>query len=539
MRARAGCFVVVSALLVWGCSSTTPPPLRNTDDPAPAMHLTDLEGRLDVPDGPGAPPRCSDPVLRTRSIERFLDDNGKEFDLGVIELSDDGHVYNFIQEEKVLQRLREVALGGSGKAVDVTKSPGAVVLTFVHGWHHRAKVCDNNLACFRRVLQTLSQANERPVFGVYIGWRGDSLHGKASVLTFFDRKNTAQNIGHEGGREVLLKLDEEYRSLNDTIKNGTAHPVTMVTAGHSFGGALVYSAVEAALVRELPNPDGRGSVHVVGKFGVKCGDQTIRPIRPGIGDLVVLVNPAFEASRYEQFAADVTAPGVYSKKQMPVLLTVASEADSAVKTAFPAGRIVYFSIFPWRYRQMSDIIGAGHYDPQTTHDLVVADNSGKEIHPGPLKAVTPPEADQKTIDRCHLDIKDEHDYATCACEYPVPTNLAILDAQKNVPPLTLSGGAVRTTPDEMIVLKSRQSGWDTHAPFIVARAAPDIISQHSDIYTPRFVTFLAAYIKEFLTQEFLTQAVTDKPGSNNAPCSAVASFRGAEGGYGKSVASDH
>jgi len=35
-------------------------------------------------------------------------------------------------------------------------------------------------------------------------------------------------------------------------------------------------------------------------------------------------------------------------------------------------------------------------------------------------------------------------------------------------------------------------------PFIVARAAPDIISQHSDIYTPRFVTFLTAYISEFL-----------------------------------------
>src|SRR5206468_7514422 len=143
-----------SGLLVWSCSSTTQPPLRNVEEPAPPMHLTDLEQRRPVADGKGGM-ECSDPVLRGRSIERFLDDRGKEFDLGVIELSDDGHVSDLIQEEKVLQRLRDVALGGSGKLVDVTKSPGAVVVTFVHGWHHRAKVCDNNLACFRRVLQAL------------------------------------------------------------------------------------------------------------------------------------------------------------------------------------------------------------------------------------------------------------------------------------------------------------------------------------------------------------------------------------------------
>jgi hypothetical protein len=480
------------------------------------MRLIDLEARRDVPDGRGGM-RCSDPVLRSRSIERFLDDQQKEFDLGVIELSDDGHVSDLIQEEKVLQRLRDVALGGSGKGVDFTKSPGAVVVTFVHGWHHRAKVCDNNLACFRRVLQALSQSERRPVFGVYIGWRGESLHGKASVLTFYDRKRTAHNVGREGGREVLLKLDEAYRNLNATINNGMKHPVTMVTAGHSFGGALVYSAVEGALVRELRNLEGVGSVHAVGKRAAKCGDQYIRPIRASIGDLVILVNPAFEARRYEYFAADLTTPGIYSRNQLPVLLTVASEGDTAVKLAFRAGRMLYFTVHPWQYQGLSDIIGAGHFDPQTTHDLVVADNSGKEIHPGAQQAKEPAEADQATIARCNLDVVHQRDYATCACEYPVPPNLAAaFDRPADAPQLTLAGGAVRTTPDEMIVLKSRRTAWDPHTPFIVARAANDIISQHSDIYTPRFVTFLAAYISEFLQQ-----AAKVDPGSAEAPCSAV------------------
>jgi hypothetical protein len=52
----------------------------------------------------------------------------------------------------------------------------------------------------------------------------------------------------------------------------------------------------------------------------------------------------------------------------------------------------------------------------------------------------------------------------------------------------------------------------------VARAAPDIISQHSDIYTPRFVTFLTAYISEFLKA-----AAKIDPATADNPCSTVAS----------------
>ena len=498
---------VVAALFVWSCTHTTPPPLRGVENPAKPIVLADLENRKPIP----GVTDCPDVLLRGRSIERFVDGSGtKEFDVGVIELSDDGHVSDFEQEEKVFKRLHDFAVAGNG----------AVVVTFVHGWHHGGKVCDNNMACFRRVLKALSEADPRPVFGVYIGWRGESLHGKASVLTFYDRKRTAHHVGHEGGRQVLQRLDAIYRELNATIHNPrTSHPVTMVTAGHSFGGALVYSAVEGALVGEVRKLHGKGSDEAVGKRAVTCGNETIRPIRPGIGDLVVLVNPAFEARRYDQFAADLTTPGVYAPNQLPVLLTVASEADSAVGVAFPAGRSLYCVGLFWRCHGLSDIIGAGHYDPQTTHDLIVEDDSGKEIHPGALVAQEPPPADADTAKRCGLRVEEEHDYATCACEYPLPENLAeALNPPPGSPKMTLAGGAVRTKPGELIALKSRMPGWDPHAPFIVARATGDIISAHSDIYTPRFVTFLTAYIAEFLKA-----ARNIDPDTADNPCSAVAS----------------
>ena len=101
----------------------------------------------------------------------------------------------------------------------------------------------------------------------------------------------------------------------------------------------------------------------------------------------------------------------------------------------------------------------------------------------------------------------------------MPQNLAAaINPGPNAPQLTLAGGAVRATPEEMIVLKSRTQNWDPHAPFIVARAAPDIISQHSDIYTPRFVTFLSAYISEFLQA-----AQNIDPEKADDPCSTVVS----------------
>ncbi|MEA2328844.1 MAG: hypothetical protein QOE68_3803, partial [Thermoanaerobaculia bacterium] len=234
-----------------------------------------------------------------------------------------------------------------------------------------------------------------------------------------------------------------------------------------------------------------------------------------IGDLVVLVNPAFEASRYQEFADDENTPGRYADGQLPVLLTVASEGDSAVKVAFPAGRALYFALHPWRLRSKSDIVGAGHYEPHTTHDLVVSDNFENYVHPSAELRPKTEEADEETIKRCHLNIK-EGDVATCKCEYDVPELLAA--TQQNAS-LQLTSGYVRTQTNEKISLRPRKPR-DPHSPYIVARVVPEIISQHSDIYTPRFITFLTAYISEFLKQ-----ASRVKPGSIDdvepSPCAAL------------------
>lgn len=436
---------------------TSTDPMRDLHDPISAVNLEVLEKREDIAG------RCSDLILRDQSIERWKNNKGGEFTLGVIELNDKGEFAVKGQEQKVLDELRATAMA----------SHGALVVTFVHGWHHRPKVCDNNLACFRRVLRALSDSSVRPVFGVYVGWRGDSWL-KPSLVSFWDRKSTAHGIGQKSGHDVLVRLNEEYERLNKEL-DPAGHPVTMVTIGHSFGAALVYSAIENTLASE-PN----ATTHTFA----------------GMGDLVVLVNPAFEAHRYRKFAEEVRRHRA-ANDQLPVLLTVASEGDWAVKYTFPIGRSLYFITHPWAFGGKDDVIGAGHYAPQVTHELRLIDARGQVVE----KAEQPPKphtlkATGKVKEQCDLH---EHDLATCMCEYIVPDNLADALQGDHQSLVTESSGIIVISDNERVELRHDPS-IDPHAPFIVARASVDVIPGHNDIYTPRFVIFLTGYIRSYLNE---------------------------------------
>ena len=97
------------ALSLSACKLTTPPPLRNTQVLPSAIALDTLETRGDARDANGNPV-CADLLFRQTSLERFVDRNGKEFNLGIIEISDNGHVADDVQKEMVLAKLRHVAL---------------------------------------------------------------------------------------------------------------------------------------------------------------------------------------------------------------------------------------------------------------------------------------------------------------------------------------------------------------------------------------------------------------------------------------------
>jgi len=481
--------IVVLSVALSGCQYTSHIQYRASNGPAPAMKVEDLEKRNDVPDGSGTT-QCAELLLRDHSVEKFTAPNGEVFTIGVIELSDDGTLKNPEQSNVVFEEMQRVARGGAAASAN---SPGAVIVTFVHGWHHRAKTCDENLSCFRRTMEGLvmrkgDRQNQGPVFGLYIGWRGESIRNDPySAMTFYGRKSTAHHVGSLGGKDILLRLDKVQRALDSEVRNATGgqHFVNLVTVGHSFGGAFVYSAFES--LRSPENPANAAPA---------CNG--VKPVRQGIGDLVVLVNPAFEAWRYRAFADDLAKPGTYSPEQHPVLLTVASEADQAVGKAFPAGRTLWLLWHPnaWGHGR-AQVDGLGHYAPYTTNRLVF-EGSG-EPTPPPSPVLT----DQKQIDDCKLEkeIKNDLVRAQCDCSYKV-----------------YSQGIANMTPSALPRLEPAVG----NVPYVVARAPGKLISGHNDIYNPNFVVFLIRFINQSLQGPGMP-----KPAGAAAPCTTASLRQGA------------
>ena len=101
--------------------------------------------------------------------------------------------------------------------------------------------------------------------------------------------------------------------------------------GHSFGGALLYSAVATSLNGSV----GEAIQKATGATAVQANQATRQrmlanvqpvtsnlPVRvPTAGDLVILVNPAMEASRFANLTQ--TRNLRFDTKQMPIFMTVA------------------------------------------------------------------------------------------------------------------------------------------------------------------------------------------------------------------------
>ena len=92
----------------------------------------------------------------------------------------------------------------------------------------------------------------------------------------------------------------------------------------------------------------------------------------GFGDLVILLNPAFEASFYKSFqtlirpggSADQAVPREsFAVTQEPLMSTLSAKNDLATRIAFPIGQTIAFDASTIRRTTL------GNYQPALTHSL--------------------------------------------------------------------------------------------------------------------------------------------------------------------------
>ena len=305
-----------------------------------------------------------------------------EYRLGFVEYDDQGQLRDPGQVEKVLGEYQRLAGG-----------PDDVLLvSFVHGWHHSAAPEDSNIQSFRKMLRDISIMEEigsrqqkrtkRKILGLYIGWRGDSISVPyLNSVTFWDRKATAHDVGTQGVTEVLLRL-EEIVNVKKGIEQEVPPPLTsrLVVIGHSFGGAVVYTSLQKILLD---------------RFIDSRAGKTFQGDAQGFGDLVVLMNPAFEAIRFSALY-DLSQRGCrrYFSTQLPKLAILTSEDDYATRYAFSVGRALstLFESHTSLDRHYCDRPGSqgmqsmrinegeadrnavGHFEPYLTHRLKASDD---------------------------------------------------------------------------------------------------------------------------------------------------------------------
>jgi hypothetical protein len=286
------------------------------------------------------------------AIQEYADPASQDaaYTLGFVEFDDQGELWNREQMWAVLNLANERAA-----------SEDLLIMVFAHGWKHSAAPGDSNITTFRKALSGQSRLESglarktghppRQVLGVYLGWRGASITAPvAEQLTFWDRKNTAHKVGSGDVAEVLGRL-EEIKRVKDSQAGGKDKGNTrLVVIGHSFGGAVVYTALSKILTDRF--------VRTVGPKGAVTDAE-------GFGDLVVLLNPAFEAQRASGVSDMANERRRYFDSQLPVMAILTSTGDQATKTAFPIGR--WFSTFWEKTRDVerpNPVTGRAVSDPR-------------------------------------------------------------------------------------------------------------------------------------------------------------------------------
>lgn len=248
-----------------------------------------------------------------------------------------------MQIDKLMDRLNQL----------LSQGEDLKIILFVHGWKHNADTHDDNVKDFRLLLERAaadelyhdgSYGKPRKVIGIYVGWRGKPWLVPDPVLdlSFWSRKDAAARVAVGSVRELFARLRTLHRYYNMARFNDdpTGAPrIRTLMIGHSFGGLIIYAATSSPLIEVLTArqdlPPEQPGEHRYSSASKEHYEEANR-----VADMIVLVNPAFEASRFEALyrVAQNRAPD--AGYEAPMLVSITSDTDYATGAAFPVGRFV-------------------------------------------------------------------------------------------------------------------------------------------------------------------------------------------------------
>jgi len=404
---------------------------------------------------------CNPALGGTNSTITAIETNS-DYKLGFVEFDDQGWFWATNQVRHVEQMVQTEA--GIGQT---NNTNGIVIVLFVHGWKDNAEYDNDGVVAFRSILEQLNKAEQvqtnhpaRRVVGVYAGWRGLSAELEPfKELSFWERKNTAHKVGGYGAMaQLMVELESVQQDSNNSLATNilatTASQTELIIIGHSFGGAAVYTAISEIVTERYVDTVERGE-----------------PLKP-LGDQVILLNPAFEASRFYDLYQMAISTGLYPTNQRPVLSIFTSKGDWATHYAFPVGRF-FSTVFEDNRnskQRAADRDAVGWYDTFVTHDLYYKTNAS---------TMTNSTYNWKTKkhefhDWKHMRISMENVRAQRKLWHSNATN------------------SVTYLFDDSIL--SPRPGYHEGDPFLIVSVDKQIMKDHGDIANPVLINFLGEYI---------------------------------------------
>ena len=245
--------------------------------------------------------------------------------MAVLEINEQGR---FTDKSHIKQVLEEIERSRKTHETSVT--------IFVHGWNHGGTIEDSDLHNYRETLDKLyeekTKYDNKKNIGIYIAWRGKTLPSVLNYTTFWKRKNISINIGKGDLAAFILDLERITKQETGYKK------ATLILSGHSFGASALYSALGPILISRFQD-----------SLTEQKNSQAV-PIR-GVGDLVLLINPAIEAKQFYPLRETVWRhaskykdqnekqnPPIFQDNLRPLFVVLGSNGDFAVNNLFPAGR---------------------------------------------------------------------------------------------------------------------------------------------------------------------------------------------------------
>ena len=406
------------------------------------------------------------------------------------------HGVNYIEidEQGMLasRQAMEDALAYAGEPSPSGKP--AYVLVFVHGWHHNGSADDGNVQAFHSALAALrAWHDDADVRGIYISWRGESISAPGlRYLTFWDRKNTSDEVGRGGLLEFLLRLERAVKrspslpagapSQADVVAGANAvlppSPNKLVLIGHSFGASVTFNALAHVYLERFLD-------------GVYSTSTKPEPRFRGYGDLVMLINPAIEAMRYAPFQNAIndyttrsTPPQAdFSNDPLPKLVILSSLGDWATRKTFRVAR--FFSTVLEKHERIDDAIQPD--DKQLTSEWVldqvtVGNYGGFHTH-WPLHIVSGPAQTSNQV-----AAPGDSKIKTLAAQGPGRcTALSKTDIKRRLdvvaesdPALAGPGATFEEFPDSNIRIVRKPTPVKG-SPYVLADVGTELIADHSQI----------------------------------------------------------